>query len=221
MFIEDAFLGASLKPYGPLLIVFPTANEDNPQYALDLKKAEEFFKKAWDGQVWEKGFAFTVLYSSGSTHRQRALEILKANVESLNPKFRIDLASLPWASYVGAIKERQLPLTLFGILPDVIDPYLPLFEHLHSAGGYAEWGGYMDLAKEKYDPLINELGSNYDPERRKELSYELQRLAYEDSHAIFHFQAVEHVAMRDWVQGYYAGPFPSNVDFYPLEKAYK
>jgi peptide/nickel transport system substrate-binding protein len=221
VFIEDVFLGAALKPYGPVLIGFPTANKDNPQYALDLEKAEEYFKKAWDGQVWEKGFSFTVLYSSGSTHRQRALEILKMNIESLNPKFRIELASLPWASYVGAIKEKQLPLTLFGILPDVIDPYLPLFEHLHSAGGYAEWGGYIDMAKKKYDSMINELGSNYDPERRKELSYELQRLAYEDSQAIFHFQAVQHVAMRDWVQGYYVGPFPFNVDFYPLEKANK
>ncbi len=220
-YINDVFLGAALKPYGPMLVGFPTANPDNPQYHLDLQKAEEYFKKAWDGQVWEKGFYFTVLYSSGSTHRQRALEILKANIEPLNPKFKIDLASLPWAAYVGAIKERQLPLTLFGMLPDVIDPYLPLFEHMHSAGGYAEWGGYLDLAKEKYDPLINELGSNYDPQKRKELSYELQRLAYEDSHAIFHFQAVEHVAMRDWVQGYYSGPFPFNLDFYTLYKAYE
>lgn len=220
-FINDVFLGAALKPYGPVLIGFPTANKDNPQYSFDLQKAEEYFKKAWDGELWEKGFYFTVLYSSGSTHRQRALEILKANVESINPKFKIDLASLPWAAYVGAIKERQLPLTLFGMLPDVIDPYLPLFEHMHSAGGYAEWGGYIDLAKEKYDPLINELGSNYDPEKREEISHELQRLAYEDCHAIFHFQAVEHVAMRDWVQGYNTGPFPFNLDFYPMSKAYE
>ena len=45
-------------------------------------------------------------------------------------------------------------------------------------------------------------------------------MAYEDSLAIFHFQAVEHVAMRDWLQGYYTGPFPFNLDFYPMYKAY-
>jgi peptide/nickel transport system substrate-binding protein len=221
IFINDVFLGAALKPYGPVLIGFPTANPKNPQYSLDLKKAEEYFKKAYGGELWKNGFHFTAVYSTGSTHRQRALEILKANIESINSKFKIDLASLPWAAFVGAIKERQLPLTLFGILPDVVDPYLPLFEHMHSSGGYAEWGGYIDLAKKKYDPLIDELGSNYDPKRRNEVSVELQKMAYEDSLAIFHFQAVENVAMREWLKGYYTGPFPFNLDFYPMYKAYK
>jgi len=220
IFINEVFLGAALKPYGPVLIGFPTANPDNPQYYFDPVKAEEFFKTAWGGEVWENGFHFTAVYSTGSTHRQRALEILKGNVEALNPKFQIDLASLPWAAHVGAIKDKQLPFSLFGMLPDVFDPYLPLFEHMHSAGGYADWSGYVDLAVDKYDALINELGSNYDPERRKEISYELQRMEYEDSLSIFHFQAVEHVAMRDWVQGYYVGPFPFNLDFYPVSKGY-
>jgi len=217
-YINDVFLGAALKPYGPVLIGFPTANPNNPQYSFDPAKAEEYFKKAWGGQVWEKGFHFTAVYSTGSRHRQMALELLKANVEALNPKFQIDLASLPWAAHVGAINDKQLPFSLFGMLPDVFDPYLPLFEHMHSAGGYADWSGYMDLAKTKYDPLIDELGSNYDPERRKELSYELQRMSYEDSLSIFHFQAVEHVAFRSWIHGFYVGPFPSNVDFYTLSK---
>lgn len=219
-FINDFFQGAALKPYGPVPIGFPTANPDNPQYYHDLDKAKEYFKKAWNGEVWEKGFFFTVPYSAGSTHRQVALEILKDNVESLNPKFHIELASLPWASYVAAIKNIQLPLTLFGMLPDVFDPYLPLFEHMHSAGGYAKWSGYLDLARTKYDPLIEELGSNFDPDRRRELSYELQRLSYQDSLSIFHFQAVEHVAMRDWVKGYYTGPYPFNLDYYPISKGY-
>jgi len=217
-YINEVFLGAALKPYGPVLIGFPTANPDNPQYYFDLTKAEEYFRKAWGGEVWEKGFHFTAVYSTGSTHRQRALEILKHGVESLNPKFRIDLASLPWAAHVAAIQNKQLPFSLFGMLPDVFDPYLPLFEHMHSAGGYANWSGYVELAKREFDPLIDELGSNYDPDRRRELSYELQRLDYEYSLSIFHFQAVEHVAMRDWVDGYYVGPFPFNLDFYALSK---
>ncbi|RLI48544.1 MAG: hypothetical protein DRO73_08990 [Candidatus Thorarchaeota archaeon] len=219
-FINDVFLGAALKPYGPVLIGFPTANPDNPQYYLDLDKAKEYFQKAWNGELWEKGFKFTVAYSSGSTHRQRALEILKADIESLNPKFHIELSSLPWAAYVGAISNIQLPLSLFGMLPDVFDPYMPLFEHMHSSGGYAEWNGYLEQAKTEFDPLIDELGSNYDPQRRKEISYKLQKLDYDNALAIWHFQAVEHVAMRDWVQGYYTGPFPFNLDYYTLSKGY-
>ena len=221
IFIKDVFLGAAQKPYGPVLVGFPTANPDNPQYYFDAKKAEEHFKKAWDGKLWNTGFTMTAVYSSGSTHRQRALEILKMNVEKLNPKFHIELASLPWAGYVGAIKESQLPLTLFGILPDVFDPYYPLFEHMHSAGGYAEWGGYIDLAKAEFDPLIDELGTNYDPARREEISKKLQKLDYDYALSILHFQAVEHVAMQDYINGYVAGAFPGNLDFYALSKGDK
>jgi len=217
-YINDVFLGAALMPYGPVLIGFPTANPDNPRYFFDPAAAEEYFRKAWGGAVWEKGFHLTAVYSTGSRHRQMALELLKSKVEALNPKFRIDLASLPWAAYVGAVSDKQLPMSLFGMLPDVFDPYLPLFEHMHSAGGYADWSGYVDLAKAKYDPLIDELGSNYDPARRKELSYALQLMSYEDSLSILHFQAVEHVAFRSWIHGFCVGPFPSNVDFYPLSK---
>jgi len=27
--------------------------------------------------------------------------------------------------------------------------------------------------------------------------------------------------MREWLKGYYTGPFPFNLDFYPMYKAYK
>ncbi len=217
-FINEVFQGAALKPYGPVLIGFPTANPQNPTYHLDLNKAKEYFKNAWGGQLWDKGFKMTAVYSTGSKHRQMALEILKTNIESLNPKFKIELASLPWAGYVGAVSNRQLPLTLFGILPDVFDPYFPLFEHMDSSGGYAEWGGYVDLAKKEFDPLIDIVSSSYDPEKRKAASYKLQQLDYDNALAILHFQAVENVAVRDWVKGYTPGSQPMNVDFYTVSK---
>jgi len=217
-FINEVFQGAALKPSGPVLIGFPTMNPKNPQYSLDLNKAKDYFKKAWGGQVWDKGFKMTAVYSSGSKHRQMALEILKTNIEGLNPKFKIELASLPWAGYVGAIKDKRLPLTLFGILPTVVDPYLPLFEHMHSAGGYAEWGGYVELAKKSFDPLVEIMATSYDPAKRLKASYQLQQLDYDNALSILHFQAVENVAMRDWVKGYVPGAFPSNLDYYAMSK---
>jgi len=220
-FISDVFLGHAKRPYGPVLIGMPTANPDNPQYCHDPEKATEYFKKAWDGEVWEKGFRMTLLYSAGSTHRQRALEILKARVEELNPKFHIELASLPWASFLGTMKNKEMPISLFGLVPSAFDPWVVLFRHMHSTGGFAIDHSYAELAKEKYDALVDELGTSMDPERRKEISYELQRLSYEDSLSIFHFQAVMHIAMRDWLQGYYVPSHPFNVDFYPLYKAYE
>ncbi len=217
-FIDDVFLGSAFKPFGPVLVGYPTANPDQAKYYFDLEKAEQYFKLAWDGELWEKGFKFIVPYSSGSTHRQRALELLKDNIQKVNPKFKMEITSLPWASYLGEINSRKLPLTLLGLLPTVMDPYYTLFNHMYSTGGYATDGGYSELAKQKYDHLIEELGTNYDVARRKEISHQLQRLSYEDSLAIFHFQAVGQVAMRDWIGGYVPGPFPFLVDYYNISK---
>ncbi|MBU2510764.1 ABC transporter substrate-binding protein [bacterium] len=217
-FINDVLLGAGQKPYGPVLIGFPTANPENPQYTFDLKKAEEHLKKAYGGSVWEQGFTLTVPYSAGSVHRQRALEILKANLKRINPKFNLELTSLPWAAYVGAINDKTIPISIFGILPKYQHPYAALSYHMSSTEFYAEAKGYTDLARKKYDPLIEELASSFDNRKVKELSYELQRLSYEDALSIFHYQVIGQVAMRDWVKGYQIKPFPFLVDYFKVYK---
>lgn len=217
-FINDVLMGAGQKPYGPVLIGFPTANPDTPQYNFDLEKAAEHLKKAHHGQVWAKGFRLTVPYSAGSIHRQRALEILKANLKRINPKFDLELTSLPWAAYVGAINDRSIPMSIFGILPKYRHPYAALSYHMRSDDFYAKVKGYTEMAKTKYDPLIEQLATTFDDLKIREHSFELQRMSHEDALAIFHYQVIGQVAMRDWVKGYTIKPFPFLVDYYDLYK---
>lgn len=220
-FINEVMLGASLKPYGPVLIGFPTANPDNPTYSLDLARAEEHLRLAWGGEVWEKGFTFTATFSAGSTHRQRCMEILQANLAAINPKFVIEIASVPWATYSAEFGNSTAILPVFGFIPTFFDPYPTLFDHMHASGGYPTRMGYTELAAEKYTDLVDELGSTFDMDRRTEISYQLQLWSYEDALAIMHQQGVQNIALRDWVQGWYAGPAPFNLDFYPIYKAYE
>jgi len=217
-YINDVFLGHAVKPYGPVLVGMPTANPDNFQYEYDPAKAEEFFRAAWGGAVWENGFKITLLYSAGSTHRQRAVEVLKARLEELNPKFVIEVASLPWASFLGAMKSHEMPISLFGNIPAAFDPWVVLFRDMHSTGSFAVDHSFSAMAEAKYNTLVDELATSMDPQRREAVSHELQRLFAEDSLAILHFQAVLHLAVRDWVQGFYVGMQPFSVDFYPIWK---
>jgi len=219
-FVDDVLLGAGKTPYGPVLVDFPTANPENPRYELDLEKAEKYFKKAWNGEVWEKGFKFTIPYSADCYHRPYALEILKDGLRQINPEFKIELASMPWSSYLGAWQDRIMPISVIGILPRYDHPYYSLSHHMYSRGTYPPLQGYVEMAEEKYDPLIKELGRTLDEERIEELSHELQRLAYEDAHSIFHYQVVAQFAMRDWIQGYQQSPFPAVVDYYHISKGY-
>ncbi|MBN1369525.1 MAG: ABC transporter substrate-binding protein [Dehalococcoidaceae bacterium] len=219
-FIDEVLLGAGLKPYGPVPIGFPTSNPDTSQYYFSLDKAEEHLRQAFGGELWEKGFKLVVHYNEGSAHRQRAMEILKANLNSINPKFELEIVSLPWASYVGGINDSELPLSVFGILPTNRHPYASLHYHMHSGGFYAGAEGYTDLAVEKYDALIDELASTFDNARIAELSNTLQELSYEDALSIFHYQVIGQVAMRDWVQGYEIQAYPFFINYYPISKGY-
>lgn len=218
LFLRDVYLGKALKPYGVVPRGMPHANPDNPQYSFNADKAEEYFKKAWDGKVWEEGFKFTAIYSEGSTHRQRFLEILKRNVEALNPKFNVSIQAAPWATMLGMINNGSMPVSLFGLIPAVPDPYLPVADQMYSKGYYAGINGYQELAEEKYDEHIKKLRESFDPEVRKEAAYELQRLCYEDALALIYWQAAENWAMRDWVKGFKTSIVTMNLDYSTIYK---
>ena len=79
-----------------------------PHYEFDLKQAEAHLRKAWGGRVWEKGFRFTMTYNTGGDTREAACQILKKGVESLNPKFRVDIRGVEWAAFLDKAQRKQM-----------------------------------------------------------------------------------------------------------------
>ena len=97
----------------------PTA----PVYEYNRLRAEEYFRKAYGGEVWNKGFRFTLTYNNGSDIRQLACESLKRTVEALNPRFRIDLRGVDWPVYIDKAQNRKAPLFTRGWTGDYPDPH--------------------------------------------------------------------------------------------------
>jgi peptide/nickel transport system substrate-binding protein len=100
-FIAQVHQGAGAKLAMGLPSSFPGYNPDVPIRTLDLEEAEKFFRLAFDGQLWDTGFEFTALYNAGNTTRETFLNIIKDNVEFLNPNFRMNVRSLPWADFLA------------------------------------------------------------------------------------------------------------------------
>ncbi|MBS3812985.1 ABC transporter substrate-binding protein, partial [Candidatus Bipolaricaulota bacterium] len=89
-FIEQVLQGLGYKTNGPVpKNMQPYYNDDLELYSRDLDKAEELLKEAHDGELWEKGFTFTILYNTGNESRKTASDIFKANIEKINPNFEI------------------------------------------------------------------------------------------------------------------------------------
>jgi len=141
--IKDALLGEGKHVPGPIVEGLPFFNPDQKVYKYDPEKAKEYFKKAWGGQVWEKGFYIEVLYNTGNVQRKTVAEMLKENIESLNPKFKVHVRAVEWPIYLKAMVKKQLPVFIIGWLADYPDPHNFVHPYMHSKGTFAAWQGYV------------------------------------------------------------------------------
>lgn len=220
-YIEQVQMGAGAKPVGPAPQVLPFVNKDQEYFALDLEEAKEEMKKAFGGELWEKGFKLTLLYNTGNEQRKTAAEILEYGIESLNPKFKIDVQGMQWSTYLDKLRAAALPVFFMGWLMDFPDVHNFYFPYMHSAGTFAGYcgQGMIDLAKGKFDHLIEKGISTYDKQTRQEVYYELQRLAFEEATAMHYVEAYENRQYRDWVKGYVYNPaYSAHYDFWEIWK---
>ena len=219
IYIRDVYQGKGTPATGCIPKVLPGADPDAPRYTYDLKKAEEHFKKARGGKVWEKGFHFTLTYNEGNVARQTLCQILKVNVEKLNPKFKVDIRAVQWSTYLDAYKSKKLPMFTLGWGADFPDAHSFVFPFLHSLGDFPSQQGYENS---EVDRLIEQAISETDPGKRKELYSTILALAYKDVPHLVVLDTVDLLVQRSWVKGWYYNPVTSDSsgvgDFYPIYK---
>ncbi len=207
--------GRSFVPPG--LLGFRSA--ESP-YSFDLKKAEEHFKKARGGQVWEKGFKLAVIYNTGSTPAQVICQMIKRNVEAINPKFKVDVRVLQWSSFLEQKKAGKLPLYTGAWGVDYPDPHNFAFPFLHSSGYFPTGQNFSDP---RFDTLIEKAVRELDDAKREKLYAELHRLWDDEVPSIVVAEGHRYRAQRAWVKGFVLKPtfpnMPYGSYYYDLYKA--
>ncbi|MBI3552461.1 MAG: ABC transporter substrate-binding protein [Elusimicrobia bacterium] len=216
-FISDV-LGRGTPATGCIPRVVPGHNPQGRSRRLDLKAAEEHFKLAWGGVLWEKGFKLTLAANSGNSMRQAACQILKRNVESLNPKFKVDVRIVEWPTMIDAAKASKLPVYIMGS-DGGPDPHELAFYFLYSKGNYPLRQKFADP---RFDELIDEAKAEMDPQKRDLLYARLQDLEYDEVPHVVLAESGDFHVQRDWVKGFVARTaFPESSFggyFYPLSK---
>ncbi len=226
-FIEDV-LGTvgGYKTTGPIPKAFAWAYDDDPAlyYSFDMEKATSEMKLAHGGKVWDTGFTFTLLYNEGNQSRRVACEILEKNIESMNPKFHIDLRGIPWSTYLDLMVTTKCPLFNIGWLADFPDPHNFVVPFAQSTGTFSGWQGdtLVNMFKENYDPLISAAMATSDQAVRAEIYYQIEQMSFDDCYDIWLPQANGWRTIRDWVQGAAFNPvFPGGYYYYSVYKAYE
>ena len=220
-FLEEAYFNEAFYPGSPVIYGLPYRNPDQEKYQFNLTKAEEHFRKAWGGKLWGTGFTIYVVEEPGGFIRKVMGQILKANVESINSKFHVNVTELVCTTYYRVLASGELPLFYVGWGAEYPDPHNFVHPCMHSQGAFAIWQRYSNAT---VDALIYEEKATTDETRRKQIFYELQQIYFDECPSVALAQPLVRRFERHWVQGWYYNPaypgYPGNY-FYHLWKATK
>jgi len=219
MYAEQIYLGEAIPSYSQLPIVFGDAVYQTYMYGLDLAKAEQHFRAAYDGQLWDIGFKLTLEYNEGNDMRRVSMEILESTIESLNPLFDLDVVGLDWASHLPAYQSGQMMVYRSGWGADYIHPYNFIQPYYHSQGNFMRVQGFGDPA---IDTKIGEIALATDTAELNRLCHEVQLWALEGAYTIPMVDPTGRVWERTWVHGrsfHAMGASSGNFKAYEVWKA--
>ena len=218
-YAEQLYLGEATASYSQLPVIFGDAVYQTYMYGLDLEKAEEHFRAAYDGQLWDIGFKLTLEYNEGNDMRKVSMEILEENLEALNPKFDIDVVGLEWASHLPAYQSQQFMVYRSGWGADYMHPYNFIQPYYHSQGNFMGVQGY---GTEEIDAKIAQIGLTTDVAELNALCHEVQLWSLENMTTIPMVDQTYRVWERTWVHGRWfhsMGASSGNFTAYEVWKA--
>jgi peptide/nickel transport system substrate-binding protein len=173
-------------------------------YSLDLAKAEEHLKVAWGGQVWEKGFKFTILYNLGSLWRETACKILAENLAKINARFEVSIQPMNWSTGIlPGLKSGLVPMFTAAWMGDYPHPNTLVVPFMASYGFWADFQryGYPEL-----DQLIERAFGELDPAVQKDIYCEVQERYYEDAPGVMLVQLLSRRYFTKYVHGFCFNP---------------
>jgi len=203
-YIEEAQNGEGTRNSSVIITNMLGYNPDQEMYEFDMDKCAEELALAWDGKLPEVGFRLQGVTATGYTMNQTALAILQSNLREINPKYQLEIVTLPWAAYLASFRAGLLPIAVSGWSEDYHDPHNWVQPYL--IGTYATRQNFSEEFKEIFRPLVEQAVVEPDPEKRAELYYELGRLRHEHVPEIILSQAGEYHYEQRWVKGFYYNP---------------
>ncbi len=219
-YIQQAWNGQAMQPNSAIIEGLLGYDPNIPMYEQNLAKATEYFKKAYDGKLWNTGFKFTAVYNSGNTVRQIALDALRTYAMRINPKFQISVVGELWPSFLNDYVAGKLPLYMMGWLADYPDPYDFADAYYDSTGAYGAALGqsFITFAQKNLDPLVNDLITQPSVTQRAKIAEQLATIDHENALFMWTDQPEAYHVERTWLKGWYYNAMRPGIDFYSLSK---
>lgn len=211
-YIAEGQNGEGTRNSSVIIVNMLGYNPDQEMYMFDLDKCAEELALAWDGKLAEVGFRLQGVTATGYTMNQTALAILQSNLRSIDPKYQVEIVTLPWAAYLASFRAGLLPIAVSGWSEDYHDPHNWVQPYL--IGTYATRQSFSDEFKDIFRPLVEQAVVEPDPAKRAELYYELGRLRHEYVPEVILSQAGNYQYTQRWVKGFFYNPVPTQAAYF-------
>ncbi|WP_216324685.1 ABC transporter substrate-binding protein [Deinococcus aestuarii] len=209
-YIQDVQQGKGKQLTMLLPSSFPGYDAEVKTYTFDPAKARTYLQRAWGGNVWKNGFTLTANYRAGSVPSQTAMEILKRNIESLNPKFKVNIQQKQWSEMLADSKNGKEAMVLIGWAPDYADADNFLYTFYSSNGFYAPRSNFKDASVDKW---LDQARSTVNTAQRNRLYSLVGQRAYEQAPYINVPAGVNYTFFRDNLQGVSAATYNPMTSF--------
>ena len=220
-YIDQVEMGESVRTTSCIPPAVPYHNPNQEMYPFDLEKATDEFKLAFDGKLWEKGFFMRLDYNAGNEARKTGCEMLRDGIQSINPKFKIEVRGIPWANYLDDNRSRRLTLFFIGWLWDYPDASNFAFPYMSSNGTYGGRASFdvLGAVSDHIDELIAAGAKEVDPAKRQAIYYELQQIEYDNALDLLVSEPTGRRWMRTDIGGFQYNPTWSRFNWKAMYRA--
>ncbi len=217
--ISTVMLGFAKPIIGPIYAGRPEYDTTIQPYDYNPKKAKKLLAQAgWtdsngDGIVDKvingkrQDLAFSFLLNSGNETRENLMLLLIEEMRKVGVKAEIQ--KLEWAVFLENLRSRQYDAYIGGWVNDNVPP--DLFQIWHSSQALNKGSNYVHFINPRVDELIEKNRIEFDPAKRSEYMFEVQKILHEEQPYTFL-----------WLQQYTAGYNRSiqNVQFSTVRPGY-
>ncbi len=209
-YIQQVELGQAKQITMALPSNFLGYDPNVPTYSLDLEKAKQHCQAAWDGKLWQNGMKITLLYNTGNTARKTAVEIIKSNLEYMNPKFHVTVRGVAWPEFIKEASNSSMAAYALGWLADYADPddFIHVF---YAKGGY--YADQIHFSNPQINQLDQQARTETNPEARKLLYSQIGHLAYQQAPLVLLPRAWPILVTSTGLKGVYYNPLIGSGQF--------
>jgi len=183
---------------------FPGYTANVKTYTYDPAQATAYFKRAFSGNVWKNGFVLNTNYRAGAVASQTAMEILKKNIEALNPKFKLNINAKQWSQMLTDSKNGKEAMIILAWAPDYADADNFLYTFYSSQGYYFPRSNWKDASVDKW---LDAARTTVDTGARNKLYAQVAQRAYEQTPYLLVPAGVNFTIVRNNLKGVSAATY--------------